>query len=432
LARAVAWHAYFSRALGRWALRRRERVAWLQEQSLALLERPELAGQDTRAERALIYYHMGHTVFMSDHELARQLFEQSLALYRALDDPWGAATVLSWLGDAAEFRGAYAEAMAALEESLEIFRALGDQEGTAWVTADLAWLAMDQGRFDEAERLARESRTRTQALGDPEGIGVGLLTLGVVLESVGKFGEARSVLEECSLTFKELGYRSFVTSVEAVQSSIKLHLGRYGEAREHAEEALSLARDRDLPFRAGYALLVLGSVALAQEAYAQARRLLREGLAVYQGIKMPAGVGWAHAALAYAARGLGQPAQMGHHLHQALRAVSETGDVPTLLWALPAAGLLLADQGAEEQAVELYALASRYGLVADSRWFEDVAGRHVTAIAASLPEDAVAAAEARGRARDLEATAEELLWKLEQMEEAALGCSVPEDHPPPA
>ncbi|MGD9028366.1 MAG: BTAD domain-containing putative transcriptional regulator, partial [Anaerolineae bacterium] len=119
LARGVAWHAYFSRALGRWALRRRERVAWLQEQSLALLERPELAGQDTRAERALITYHMGHTVFMSDHELARQLFEQSLALHRALDDRWGAANDLYWLGDAAWFRGAYAEARAALQESLE-------------------------------------------------------------------------------------------------------------------------------------------------------------------------------------------------------------------------------------------------------------------------------------------------------------------------
>jgi hypothetical protein len=123
---------------------------------------------------------------------------------------------------------------------------------------------------------------------------------------------------------------------------------------------------------------------------------------------------------------------MGHHLHQALRAVSETGDVPTLLWALPAAALFLADRGAAERAVELYALASRYGLVAESRWFEDTVGRHVTAIAASLPEAAVVAVEERGRARDLETTAEELLRELEQMEAAALGCSVAEEHPPPA
>jgi hypothetical protein len=62
--------------------------------------------------------------------------------------------------------------------------------------------------------------------------------------------------------------------------------------------------------------------------------------------------------------------------------------------------------------VELYALASRYPLVANSRWFEDVAGRHIAAVAASLPPDVVAAAQARGRARDLEATVTELLVEL--------------------
>jgi tetratricopeptide (TPR) repeat protein len=239
------------------------------------------------------------------------------------------------------------------------------------------------------------------------------------LENLGRFAEARSVLEECLLAFEDLGYRSWVTSVEAVLSSVKLHLGRYGEARDHAKRSLSLARERDLPFRVGYALVVLGSVALADEAYAEARELLREGLAVYRRIKMPADVGWAHAALAYAARGLGRPARMRHHLHRGLWAVSETGTLPTLLWALPAAALLLADRGAGERAVELYALASRYPFVSESRWFADVAGRHIDAVAASLPPDIVAAAKERGRARDPEATAEELLVELEEMGDRA-------------
>ena len=49
--------------------------------------------------------------------------------------------------------------------------------------------------------------------------------------------------------------------------------------------------------------------------------------------------------------------------------------------------LLLADEGQVERAVELYALASRYPFVANSRWFEDVAGSQITAaVAANLPE----------------------------------------------
>jgi hypothetical protein len=74
--------------------------------------------------------------------------------------------------------------------------------------------------------------------------------------------------------------------------------------------------------------------------------------------------------------------------------------------------LLLADQGENERAVELYALASRYPLVAKSRWFADVAGRQIAAVAAALPAGRVAVLQERGRARDLEATAAELLAEL--------------------
>jgi hypothetical protein len=73
----------------------------------------------------------------------------------------------------------------------------------------------------------------------------------------------------------------------------------------------------------------------------------------------------------------------------------------------------MADRGEKERAVELYGLASRYEFVANSRWFEDVAGRRIAAFAATLPPEVVAAAQKRGRARDLDATAKELLAELE-------------------
>jgi hypothetical protein len=81
--------------------------------------------------------------------------------------------------------------------------------------------------------------------------------------------------------------------------------------------------------------------------------------------------------------------------------------------ALPAMALLLAEQGEKERAVELYALASRYPFVAKSHWLEDVAGRHIAAVAATLPPDVVAAAQERGKARDLDSTVAELLEELE-------------------
>jgi hypothetical protein len=83
-----------------------------------------------------------------------------------------------------------------------------------------------------------------------------------------------------------------------------------------------------------------------------------------------------------------------------------------LLSALAVTALFLADQGKTERAVEVYALAWRYPSVSNSRWFQDVYGRHVAAIGAVLPPEVVAAAQERGRALDPWPTAEELLAEL--------------------
>ena len=71
--------------------------------------------------------------------------------------------------------------------------------------------------------------------------------------------------------------------------------------------------------------------------------------------------------------------------------------------------MLLVDQENVEIAVELYAPATRFPLVRNSQWFEDVAGRHIAAAAKALPPEVVAAAQARGQARDLWQTVEEIL-----------------------
>jgi hypothetical protein len=79
-----------------------------------------------------------------------------------------------------------------------------------------------------------------------------------------------------------------------------------------------------------------------------------------------------------------------------------------LLICLPGP-LLWACCGEAERAVELYALISCVPIVSYWRWIEDVAGRHIAAAAASLSPDVVAAAEARGRVRDMNATVAEIL-----------------------
>ena len=63
--------------------------------------------------------------------------------------------------------------------------------------------------------------------------------------------------------------------------------------------------------------------------------------------------------------------------------------------------------------MELYALASRYPMVANWPWFDEIAGNHIAAVADSLSPEVAAAAKERGKSRDLEVTVVELLAELD-------------------
>jgi tetratricopeptide (TPR) repeat protein len=381
----------------------------LLRRALALLERPELGGQDTRREKALALKLMGIATRLrsADATETRLLWEQSLALYQALGDRWMTADLLHLLGRLNLDSGAYDEAERLCKEGLEIRRALGDQSGIADSLALLGFVAWPRGFYDEQERLAREAVAIWQELGNRSGMADGFRWLSSALLARGEFAQAQSYSEESLAIYNDLGFLSAVASETVSLGFAKMHLGQYEGARVLGQESLTLGRTIGTGIDR-YALLLLGSVALVEEAYVEAQEMLKRSAALYGGEEM----GWIPAILAYAARGAGQSSEAGEHLFHALQMATEIGAFLPLVYALPAMALLLADQGEQERAIELYQLASRYPLVAKSRWFEDIVGRHIADVAAALLPKVVAAAQERGRSRNLEITVKELLTEL--------------------
>jgi hypothetical protein len=153
-------------------------------------------------------------------------------------------------------------------------------------------------------------------------------------------------------------------------------------------------------------------VALAEVDWAQADRTLQESpLGLKELAEEPRDADQS-AWLGLAARGLGRRLEAWQHLVSALEWASKYRGVTELMATLTGIALVLADEGQSERAIEMYALVSRHAFVAHSRWFEDVAGKQLAAVAASLPGPVVTAARERGRARDLDATVSELLTEL--------------------
>ena len=375
----------------------------LLEKSLILLDRAQSAGQDTRQERAYALLWLGSAARLrgADEE-ARRLWEESLALFQAVGDRLGMARVLAGLGSWALVEGTYGEARGWLEESLAIGRSMGHSERVRGSLYWLSLLAACQGRLDEAERLAREQSSSVDSAYSP-------VFASEVLALCGKFAEALSILEK-SLQAGVSG--TLEPYARAWLGFTEAHLGQYRRAR--ASAGAFLARGRGWAFQTSVGLghFVLGLADLAEGAFAEAVQHLQDSVAAH---RRNTGRYPSHqfvACLAYAARGLGQRDLARQYLGEALRAAVEIGSFFPLIYAAPAYALLLVDGGEVERAVELYALAAQSPFVANSQWFEDVAGKHIASAVEGLPPEVVAAAQERGRARDLWETAQELLQQL--------------------
>jgi tetratricopeptide (TPR) repeat protein len=233
-----------------------------------------------------------------------------------------------------------------------------------------------------------------------------------VLAGLGEFIEAHSLAEENSALCKDLGFKGDMAYALCVQGFTELHYGEYEQARAHAEQCIVLAREIGYRWGVGFSLWHLGCADLAREACVEARQWLQESVAVFRALEQRDDLAWPLSVLGISALTLNKPRLAEQCLSEALQITVKIGGIFSLMHTLPAAALFAADQGSAERAVELYAVASRFPYVADSRWFEDVVGRRIATIAAALPPEVVAAAQERGRARDPAATAAELLDEL--------------------
>jgi tetratricopeptide (TPR) repeat protein len=234
-----------------------------------------------------------------------------------------------------------------------------------------------------------------------------------VLGRLGRFTEAHQLLEDLAALQQDLGHRARLPWTNQTLTLMKMNLGWYEDARALGQRALALFREIGDHHGIAWMHLGLGRIAVAGGAYAEAQELLQQSVALLQDRGDPGEVSRALTHLGHAERALGRRSGAQQCLVEALRTAAEATGWQPLVFSVCLTALLLADEGEVERAVELYALACRYPHVANSRYWEDITGKHIAAAAATLSPDAVAAAEARGRARDLEATVAELLVELE-------------------
>jgi tetratricopeptide (TPR) repeat protein len=105
-----------------------------------------------------------------DYDRARQLFEESLAGWRELNDLFWIATAALGLGITHVLKGNTAEAVAPLEEASVLYDRLGDRYGVAVAATEKGHLARMSGDSDQAIALFGEALRYFAAIGASEAV----------------------------------------------------------------------------------------------------------------------------------------------------------------------------------------------------------------------------------------------------------------------
>jgi tetratricopeptide (TPR) repeat protein len=456
LVKALAWQSHFYRLMGR-----TEMAEHCLQKGLVILDSPGFADQETRSEKAFLLKQRGWLAELFGHyEESKEWFEKSLALYRTLGDDWGVAGTIGALGWQAFALGNLHEAKQYFEEGLTLYQAQGNSwgvtdalRGLGWVARgfsdyekarrlfneslvlskaesnqrgistsldQLGYLALFQGRFEEGVDFLWQSVDISREIGDRVELGLGLLHLGAALWLSGKQVQGYSYMEESLRISNDLEDDGLIINATHILARTNVYLGRYKQARAQAQ--MVMTPRASLPDRQGVAQRTLGWVALVEEKYTEAQQSMQESVATLRGIKEHENVAWSLAGLGRTSYALGNRSEAKQHIYEALEIAVEIGAFIPLLYIMPIVSLFLADQGEVERAFELYSMASQHPFVSQGQLFEDIAGRDIAALAATLSSDVFEAAKERGKACDMWDTASELLEELPK-----LGWSKPVD-----
>jgi non-specific serine/threonine protein kinase len=179
------------------------RARMLLEESLGLFRQI-----DDKQGRASILSSLAQLAMRAGNfEAAQAMREESLALARQLEDQWAIAHNLAYLGLLKWSKGEYAAARLIIEEGLALYRVIGDRQSMAQVIQSLGWVALSLDDMALAERYFTEGLQLSRDLQDPAGVGRSANGLGAVATAQGHYAEALTYLGESSTIMLELGDR---------------------------------------------------------------------------------------------------------------------------------------------------------------------------------------------------------------------------------
>jgi tetratricopeptide (TPR) repeat protein len=346
--------------------------------------------------------------YQGDHQGARRLAEESVALARRLNDRailCQAFYHLAWTYYYVALEGgADLAARPPVEKSLSLAQEVGDPFYLAFSLSLLGRISRQQGDLVTARSYFEQSVSAWRRLGRPYGLGIALLALGNTIANLGDPAAARGFLRESMDLLGEIGHRFGLYAALRFLSYVAVQEGDLEEARSLQEQMLGIAREFGERSLIVETLQGRGQVALLRGEYAAARSLLRESLALSRELDRPALAATSLRLLGLTSLKSGEPGAGLSLAREALAVSREQRDHHAIVQCLDTLAQIAFGQGGTAHAARLLgaAEARREMLRLSMPLFHRLLSDCVAPVRAALGEEAFAAAWAEGRAMRLE------------------------------
>src|SRR5712691_2909880 len=146
----------------------------LADESIALWRQLD----DPRGLAMALFYRAWPPIALGDYELPKSLFEQALQLLSLADDPWLRAQIIFLRGDLAGFTGDYELMHSCFAQSKAMFEQIGDRSAIADLLKDQGGMAILEGNYAESIANLLQSIEMIQELGYKQFLGTGMGLLG--------------------------------------------------------------------------------------------------------------------------------------------------------------------------------------------------------------------------------------------------------------
>jgi non-specific serine/threonine protein kinase len=190
------------------------------------------------------------------------------------------AAALRAAGSLALYGADFGRSKSLLEQSLTLFRQLEDKQGQLSALSSLAQLGMRAGNLDAAQAIRQEGLTLARQLNDQWAIAHNLVYLGLLRWVKGEFRPAQPISEQGLALFRAIGDPQSIGQAIQCLGWIALSLDDPALAGSYFSESLHLSQSLQIPSDVGRALYGLGAVATAQSHFGEALTLLGEALTI--------------------------------------------------------------------------------------------------------------------------------------------------------